>query len=1213
MNKLYSRIGLLLCLAWAASGVFAQGVELNPAYLTGRLNVSNGAYADHVASLYVYASYYDSSAGTTISANTSGNPDGTYTLTLNAPADGSARTYDLQVGGYLKNGFQYLITADTLTVQKNQTYSRDFTLGIATLKVRISADNGLISSWYAYWSPYEYPSKSYSPGASSVEENFEIPANQDLSWVWGSVSPSDTVNFGAYSLPSQSLAGVAPGATAVATWSIHFPPVVVVQTGTISGNIAISGIPSGFHLSYHWPVIGNFDPFIYSEGPFSYPSMPVGNYSPSWFQSSYYKNNADGTSQSMSMQWPLSWLIPGYPNPDHFTLTAGGNYVMDIVQTAYLAEVAMNVTGTVATSDLTGSNARLYTISGSDGNPYTYGYSGGNAQSVLVAGAAGDYRLYYGFQINKTAADGTFYNCGFDYYPSQTSAGQVTLSAAGTASVSADLPTGTVTIKFSSTDGSLVASPYISGSASIADPADNLSGSANITAYGPSTALAENSVTFVGMPGTYTLNASAYVNGSNVTFSPKTVIVIEGVHTVLEINGPSLTVNSPIPETYTTDAQATVAGTADDDSGVASVTVNGGPVTLASTGDPSRPNEVSFNTTIPLANGVNKIVVEALDTAGKQALDTRFVYRDKGAPTLSFTPASGTSTPSGTVTVNGLASDDNGIAKIQVDGQGVAFASSGNPSDPNEVAFSFDVDLNDGPNTISVVATDICKRVTSEAHVVTKADQDLTPPVFPALADLTLEQASPLGTAYSLPIPVVTDDRDPAPVVTSDAPAIFPAGTTLVTWTAADASGNKATATQSVLVRDTTPPAIQALSDALVAQAGPAGTPFVLPKPTATDAADPAPIVSSNAPAIFPPGSTIVTWTATDASGNSSQATQEVTVRDMTPPVLSAVGNLVLEQASAAGTPNTLVPPTAFDAVDPAPAVSSNAPAIFPAGTTAVTWTATDASGNSAQEIQTVLVRDTTPPVFPALATVNLVQSGPGGTPYVLPVPAVTDAVDPKPAVSSNAPAVFPVGATTVTWTAKDAAGNASTAAQSVIVKASASAPVLCVEPSFRLLPNNGALIPIWVWLKATDAVDGNLTREIQLVSVTSDEPRGLRSPDIIILGRNLILLRGEADRNGNGRVYTLTYQVANKAGVVTKASKTVEVRKQPWVPVIDSGAAYAVTPDKSMGHHDSDGDGRYRDDRFDNGRHKDDRQDGDRDRDRDGKSGNDRDEGGRR
>ncbi|WP_029596707.1 HYR domain-containing protein [Flavobacterium sp. ACAM 123] len=46
--------------------------------------------------------------------------------------------------------------------------------------------------------------------------------------------------------------------------------------------------------------------------------------------------------------------------------------------------------------------------------------------------------------------------------------------------------------------------------------------------------------------------------------------------------------------------------------------------------------------------------------------------------------------------------------------------------------------------------------------------------------------------------------------VTNNAPSAFPLGTTTVTWTVTDGSGNSATATQSVVVTDNINPTITA-------------------------------------------------------------------------------------------------------------------------------------------------------------------------------------------------------------------------------------------------------------------------------------------------------------------------------------------------------------------------------------------------------------------
>ncbi len=71
----------------------------------------------------------------------------------------------------------------------------------------------------------------------------------------------------------------------------------------------------------------------------------------------------------------------------------------------------------------------------------------------------------------------------------------------------------------------------------------------------------------------------------------------------------------------------------------------------------------------------------------------------------------------------------------------------------------------------------------------------ITPPT-----DITVNCTGIGGTSVALGTPIVSDSCDPAPVLTNDAPVLFTIGTTTVTWTATDASGNSGTASQQVTV-----------------------------------------------------------------------------------------------------------------------------------------------------------------------------------------------------------------------------------------------------------------------------------------------------------------------------------------------------------------------------------------------------------------------------
>ncbi|MCH8224943.1 MAG: hypothetical protein IIC97_03635, partial [Chloroflexi bacterium] len=146
-----------------------------------------------------------------------------------------------------------------------------------------------------------------------------------------------------------------------------------------------------------------------------------------------------------------------------------------------------------------------------------------------------------------------------------------------------------------------------------------------------------------------------------------------------------------------------------------------------------------------------------------------------------------------------------------------------------------------------------------------------------------------------------TDDRDPNPVVTNDAPVVFPSGSdTVVTFTVTDESGNESTGTATVTVKafvaDVTAPVLTLPNDIEVESEAEEGTSITnaqiaafLNAAAATDDQDPSPVVTHDAPALFPQGQrTVVTFTATDETGNGSTGTATVTVEPFTillPPI----------------------------------------------------------------------------------------------------------------------------------------------------------------------------------------------------------------------------------------------------------------------------------------------------------------------------------------
>jgi len=223
--------------------------------------------------------------------------------------------------------------------------------------------------------------------------------------------------------------------------------------------------------------------------------------------------------------------------------------------------------------------------------------------------------------------------------------------------------------------------------------------------------------------------------------------------------------------------------------------------------------------------------------------------------------------------------------------------------------------------------------------------------------------------------------------------------------------------------------------DVTVEQKSPDGTPVALVPPAAVDICDADVTVTSDAPPVFPLGETIVTWTATDDSGNQATATQKVTVVDTTPPEVTGSTEVVAEQENLAGTEvDVLAHVTASDICDADLDYTVSPPGPYQLGETEVTVTVTDDSGKSSSWTLIVKVEDNTTPVLTVPADVTAEQTSRDGTPVETGQATATDICDADVTVTSDAPPVFPLGETIVTWTATDDSGNSTTATQKVTV-----------------------------------------------------------------------------------------------------------------------------------------------------------------------------------
>jgi hypothetical protein len=183
-------------------------------------------------------------------------------------------------------------------------------------------------------------------------------------------------------------------------------------------------------------------------------------------------------------------------------------------------------------------------------------------------------------------------------------------------------------------------------------------------------------------------------------------------------------------------------------------------------------------------------------------------------------------------------------------------------------------------------------------------------------------------------------------------------GTYSITWTFNDGNGNSSTQTQSVVVDDVTPPVTPTLGNVTVGECS--GTPTA---PTTTDAC--AGIITGTPNKTFPittQGTTVVTWTFNDGNGNSTTATQNVIVKDVTAPVANTA---TLPNVTAQCSVTSLTAPIATDnCKGVVTGTTTTTLPITTQGTTVITWTYNDGHGNTSTQTQNVMVQDVTAPVL---------------------------------------------------------------------------------------------------------------------------------------------------------------------------------------------------------------------------------------------------------
>ncbi len=334
-----------------------------------------------------------------------------------------------------------------------------------------------------------------------------------------------------------------------------------------------------------------------------------------------------------------------------------------------------------------------------------------------------------------------------------------------------------------------------------------------------------------------------------------------------------------------------------------------------------------------------------------------------------------------------------------------------------------------------------------------EAGDDIEPPLLACPSDTVLSNDAGMCGAIVDFMAMASETCDTAIVTYSQDPnTFFPVGTTTVKVTATDTSGNADSCTFTITVNDTTKPVVSCPADTTLSNdAGQCGA-VVNFSATATDECAIDTIIYSQDPGtLFPIGTTTVTATASDTSGNVDTCSFTITVTDDENPVIFCPPNSTISTSPGAcsaafgytvGTSDNCSGETVTQLAG-LPSGSA-----FPVGITTNTFFVTDSVGNEGDTCSfTVTVNDDENPMItcPAPIVVSNEQDTSGAV-VSFNVTAtdncVLDTIIQITGIESGE--FFPIGTTTNTFFARDTTGLTDTCSFTVTVNDTANPMVIC-------------------------------------------------------------------------------------------------------------------------------------------------------------------------
>ena len=324
-----------------------------------------------------------------------------------------------------------------------------------------------------------------------------------------------------------------------------------------------------------------------------------------------------------------------------------------------------------------------------------------------------------------------------------------------------------------------------------------------------------------------------------------------------------------------------------------------------------------------------------------------------------------------------------------------------------------------------------------------------------------------------------------------------------ITLTVTDGSGNTHSCVAIVTVEDNIDP-VDITLPLVSAQCSVTLTP-----PTTTDNCDGVLTATTSDPLVYSvQGTSSVTWTFTDSSGNFSTEVQSITIDDTTAP--NSVCQNITVQLDASGNSSIITTNIDGGSTDNCNiAFFSASQTDFDCshiGTNSITLTVTDDAGNTDSCLATVTVEDN---IDPTLTTQDItIQLDGSGSASITPADVTNSAGDncgtPVITVDQTSFDCSEVGANTVTVTSTDANGNVITAPATVTVEDTVNPTAVCLDITVGLDTFGNATI------EASD-VDGGSSDNCAIATMTVS-PSSFTSLE---LGANNVTLT-VTDVNGN-------------------------------------------------------------------------------------------------